>query len=217
MKKLLALMMILMLAFVCCACGGDTEKKADTQEATESVPVTYTLEINADSYQEIDAVTLNKVKSILEARLAGAEGDYSVTVDEKDKLFTVTCLSSIETDLLTRKGVVAFVHPDGMPVMGNSDIESAEVQYDEQKKEYYIKLVFTEDGAEKFKELTTDSVGKTTEVYVDDEMICAPTVYAPITDGQVELRGDFSEQKAVTIANLMNNDALSFPLAIVEK
>ena len=179
--------------------------------------MTYTLEINADSYQEIDAVTLNKVKSILEARLAGAEGDYSVTVDEKDKLFTVTCLSSIETDLLTRKGVVAFVHPDGMPVMGNSDIESAEVQYDEQKKEYYIKLVFTEDGAEKFKELTTDSVGKTTEVYVDDEMICAPTVYAPITDGQVELRGDFSEQKAVTIANLMNNDALSFPLAIVEK
>lgn len=216
MKKILALWMVLTVAVLCCACGGK-EDDADKQEATESYPVTYTLSPDAQGDQKVDATSLNAAKKILEARLAGTGTEYSVALDEKTKQFTVTCMSNLETDLLTRKGVVAFVHPvTGMPVINNSDIKSAEVQYDDKKKEHYALIIFTDEGKTKFKDLTRSSVGKSTEVYIDSEMICAPTVYAPITDGKVEIHGDFSEQKAVTVANLLNCDAMPFALTITD-
>lgn len=217
MKKILALWMVLMIAVVCCACGGKNENDDNKQEATESYPVTYTLSPAAEGDQKVDATSLNAAKKVLEARLAGTGTEYSVELDEKAKQFTVTCQSNLETDLLTRKGVAAFVHPvTGMPVIDNSDIKSAEVQYDENNKEYFAMITFTDEGKTKFKDLTRAAVGKSTEVYIDSEMICAPTVYAPITDGMVEIHGDFSEQKAVTVANLLNCGAMPLALTIAD-
>ncbi len=213
MKKGFALLLILMIAVVCCACGEKNDSKKE--EPTESHPVTYVLAPDVESNQKVKPEELKAVKEVLDTRLKVAGVEYSVESENGE--FTVTLPDNLGTDLLTRKGVVAFVGPNGNPAIVNSDIKSSSVEYDKNKKEHFAKLVFTDEGKKKFEELTKSSIGKATEVFIDSEVICAPTVYAPITNGEVEIHGDFTEEKAITVASLMIGETLPFPLKIVSQ
>lgn len=215
MKKELALLLIVLIAVVCCACGDKEDSKKE--EPTESHPVTYVLAPDVESGQKVKPEELKAAKEVLEARLKGANVDYGVESSESEKQFTVTLPDNLGTDLLTRKGVVAFVGPNGNPAIVNSDIKASSVKYDKEKDEHFAKLVFTDEGKKKFEDLTRSSIGKATEVFIDSEVICAPTVYAPITNGEVEIHGDFTEEKAITVANLMIGKTLPFPMKIVSE
>ena len=215
MKKIAVMLLALVLSASVCACGKEKKASSKSAPAEESKPIVYVLAPDAEDVQNVTADDLNTVKSILEARLAGAAEEYSVTVDENAMQLTVVCPDSLMTNLLTEKGVTAFVSPEGAVALTNADIRSATAEYDEQQQEHYIKIVFTDEGAAAFSELTSASVGKTIEVYMDRDMIFAPMLYAPITDGETELHSDYTEASAIATANLMNADPLPFRLTIV--
>ena len=75
-----------------------------------------------------------------------------------------------------------------------------------------IVLEFTAEGTEKFKSLTERYTNKIISIWLDDVMLAAPTVQAPITDGQAIVSGDFTIEEATKIANQINSGTLPYPL-----
>ena len=93
-------------------------------------------------------------------------------------------------------------------LMTGEEIANAGVTYYE--GQYRIMLEFTDEGAEKFAEITEDLVGKQLGIYVNGELLMAPNVNETITGGTCTIDGNFSYDDAYDLA--VQIQAGSFPL-----
>ncbi len=77
------------------------------------------------------------------------------------------------------------------------------------------RVVFTlnREGARKFAEATRRLVGKQLAIVLDGVVESAPTVQSPITGGEGEITGDFSEPEAKDLAVVLSSGALPVELA----
>ena len=127
-----------------------------------------------------------------------------------------------ESQSLDADGNVVYNTPTGETadevILDGSDIVSAQAGYitNEQtgQPEYVVNLEFTDEGTEKFAEATSEMVGDTISVWMDDVMISYPTVNEAITDGQCTISGSFTAAEATELANQINAGALPFALDI---
>ncbi len=83
------------------------------------------------------------------------------------------------------------------------------------KQEYVVSLEFTDAGTQKFADATKKYLNDTISIWMDDEMLSAPTVNAEIKDGKAQITGDFDSEKATALANKINAGALPFKLDVV--
>jgi len=91
---------------------------------------------------------------------------------------------------------------------------NATPQFNEQKREYQIAFEWNAEGAVLFKQITTRNLNKPLGIFLDNELISAPTVQAVIeAEGVIE--GDFTLDEANTLAIQLNSGALVVPLTIV--
>ena len=81
--------------------------------------------------------------------------------------------------------------------------------------QYVVDLTLTSEGAEKFKDITTQYNGQTVSIWMDDIMLSAPTVQAIISDGKAQISGDFTAEEATSLANKISAGALPFQLQTV--
>ena len=102
----------------------------------------------------------------------------------------------------------------GKVLMDGSMVKSArsEIQQNGDTAEPVVLLEFTAEGTEKFKNLTERYTNKIISIWLDDEMLAAPTVQVPITDGQVIVSGNFTIEEATKLANQIKSGALPFAL-----
>lgn len=103
-------------------------------------------------------------------------------------------------------------------LMDGSMVESAEArvyQGDDGTSQYVVSLEFTDEGKDKFGEITQQYVGNTISIWMDDIMISAPNVNSAITDGKAQIEGDFTAQEATDLANKISAGALPFQLETV--
>lgn len=103
-------------------------------------------------------------------------------------------------------------------LMDGSMVESAtaNVYQDESgTSQYVVSLNFTDEGKQKFSEITSEYVGSAISIWMDDIMISAPTVNSAITDGKAQIEGDFSASEATELANKISAGALPFQLETV--
>ncbi len=63
-----------------------------------------------------------------------------------------------------------------------------------------VLLSFDERGTELFGRLTSNNVGMKMAILVDGQLVAAPRIAAPITQGLAMINGDFSESDARRIA-----------------
>ncbi|MBR1568008.1 MAG: hypothetical protein IJ648_03520 [Lachnospiraceae bacterium] len=59
---------------------------------------------------------------------------------------------------------------------------------------YVVELEFTEEGAVKFGDVTTELMGMTLGIYVDGELICEPKINEAITQGSSVINVDTYEE-----------------------
>lgn len=100
-------------------------------------------------------------------------------------------------------------------LMDGSYVKSAEAgvyQDDSGTSQYVVNLEFTEEGVEKFAEITTQYLNQTVSIWMDDIMLSAPTVNATITDGKAQISGDFTAEEATQLADKITAGALPFQL-----
>lgn len=80
-----------------------------------------------------------------------------------------------------------------------------------------VRLEFDDEGRQLFSEITSQSVGQPVAILLDGQIISAPTVDTPITDGIAIIRGNFSAQEAKELATRLNSGALPVPIKLISQ
>ncbi len=80
-----------------------------------------------------------------------------------------------------------------------------------------VNLVFNSEGAKMFADITKRNLGKTVAIYVDDEIVSAPTVQSEIVDGHAVISGSFDIEEAKDLARRLNEGALPVPFELVSQ
>jgi len=96
-------------------------------------------------------------------------------------------------------------------------LKRASVGYDTVKG-YVVVIEWDSEGGYLFEKITERNLYKPLAIFLDNEMISAPTVQSPIragTSGQIE--GKFSMDEAQNLAIQLNSGALDLPLTIIDQ
>ncbi len=85
---------------------------------------------------------------------------------------------------------------------------------EDKKHEYVVDLEFTSEGTEKFAAATEQYLNQTISIWMDDQLLSAPTVNSVIKDGKAQITGNFTAEEATSLANRINAGALPFALDV---
>lgn len=127
--------------------------------------------------------------------------------------------------ILGQTAQLSFVDMDGKEWMTGSDIKSASSEYgstgSSAMQSYYVSLKFTKDGATKFADATAAISARTDgtnlmAIVLDDQVISSPQVSQKIDGDGCVIEGNFTEESARQLANLIGSGALPFSLKQVE-
>ena len=80
-----------------------------------------------------------------------------------------------------------------------------------------VALKFDDEGTRLFAELTKGNIGKSIAIYLDGQIISAPTVQAEITNGEAVITGNFSVEEAKSLVKRLNEGALPVPINLVSQ
>ncbi|HEX8570922.1 MAG TPA: protein translocase subunit SecD [Caulobacteraceae bacterium] len=72
-------------------------------------------------------------------------------------------------------------------------------------------------GSRRFASITTNNVNKRFAIVLDDKVISAPVINEPITGGQAQISGNFTQETANELAVLLRAGALPAPLNVEEQ
>ena len=78
-----------------------------------------------------------------------------------------------------------------------------------------VSIHFNDEGAKKFEEITTRNVEKPLAIFIDDQLVTAPTVQGVIAGGTAQITGKYTMQEAKDLAKRLNEGALPVPLELV--
>ncbi|MDP2587730.1 MAG: protein translocase subunit SecD [bacterium] len=97
-----------------------------------------------------------------------------------------------------------------------AQFERADVQF-EQTGSPSILLTFNAEGQELFGAITKRNIGKPVAIFLDDQLLSAPTVQAEITSGQATVTGQFTFEEATELRKNLNAGALPVPVSLVSQ
>ncbi len=80
-----------------------------------------------------------------------------------------------------------------------------------------VRLQFNGEGKKLFSDLTTANIGKQIAIFLDGQILSAPTVQGAITDGVAVITGNFSVQQAKDLATRLNSGALPVPIHLISQ
>ena len=98
-----------------------------------------------------------------------------------------------------------------------ADLKKASVTFDTQTGKPVVQLVFSQEGGEKFADLTEKNVDKPLPILLDGSPVSSPVVQEKITGGSAIITGEFSLQEAKNLSIQLNAGALPVPVKLVEQ
>jgi len=115
---------------------------------------------------------------------------------------------------LGKPGSLTFQDQSGNILLTGMDVQSAEagIMGESNNREYVVSLTFTEEGAKKFAEATTERVGQIIYIIYDNEVVSNPVVRTAITGGQCSIEGMGSYEEADILASTIRIGALPVEL-----
>lgn len=166
----------------------------------------------------VDNETLKRTKELLELRVNGLGVSESVvTISDGNRIrIEIPGIYDAEQALeqVGRTGKLRFVgpEPDKEEVLVGTDVKDAVVGFDNQQNQPVVQLKLTENGAKKFAAATKKYKGKVISIYMDDEVISAPTVQSEITNGEAVITGNKDAAEAERLAGLIKSGSLPVEL-----
>lgn len=101
--------------------------------------------------------------------------------------------------------------------LSGKQLEKATVTFDRTTNKPQVSLKFNSDGQRLFGEITERNIGKPIAIFLDEQIISAPTVQQKIIEGEAVITGDFSVDEVKELTNLLNAGALDVPIKLVEQ
>jgi protein-export membrane protein SecD len=100
--------------------------------------------------------------------------------------------------------------------LSGKNLKSASVDYQGQGLSApQVALLFDTEGAKLFATLTKRNIGKPLVIFLDGEVLSAPTVQSEITDGRAVITGNFTLDEVKTYVRQLNEGALPVPITLV--
>lgn len=106
---------------------------------------------------------------------------------------------------------------DGRAALGGEVITEAKVEHDQWCPYPAIAMSMHAEGARCWQRLTKENIGKSLGIVVDGQLYSYPRVMSEIECGKSQITGNFSEEEAADIANLLNSGVMPCPVRIVEE
>lgn len=107
---------------------------------------------------------------------------------------------------------------DWLPTgLGGKQLRKSSATFDQTTNEPQVSLTFNGEGAKLFAEITARNIGRPLAIFLDDDLISAPTVQSKITGGEAVITGQFTITETKRLANLLNAGALDVPLKLSEQ
>jgi len=98
------------------------------------------------------------------------------------------------------------------------NLKSASVQFKSQGlSEPEVSLKFDDEGTKLFAEITKKNIGKRVAIYLDGEIITAPTVQSEILNGEAVVTGNYTVEEAKALVKRLNEGALPVPISLVSQ
>lgn len=96
-------------------------------------------------------------------------------------------------------------------------LKRASLQFDQQTGVPQILLQFDAEGTKLFADLTSRNVGKRIAIFLDGQVLSAPTVQNAITNGQAVITGQFAVSEARELVTRLNSGALPVPIKLIQQ
>ncbi len=96
-------------------------------------------------------------------------------------------------------------------------LKRSSVEYSGQTMMPEVALEFDSEGAKLFEELTGRNIGKPIAIFLDGDVISAPTVNQKITGGSAVISGKFNIIEARDLSRRLNSGALPVPITLVSQ
>lgn len=174
----------------------------------------------ADTNQKVNINTLNDAASAIRNRvdIIGVS-EPNITVEPPNRIRVQ--LAGVKDpkkarEIIGKPAQLTFRDPTGKKILikGNELKENkAKVDYDEQGRPV---VVIELKDAKKFEDLTRKSVGQPLPIFLDEQMLSAPTVSEPIPGGVATITGSKTVEEAQQLADLLNAGALPIKLKEVQ-
>lgn len=185
--------------------------------------LSVTYEIQEDDYSDKD---LEDTKYKIEQRVEAYTNEYSVYEDGDKKITSeipgVTNADEI-LNALNIEGKLEFLDPDNYTkwsqgqeyeaALTGDDIKNATAGIDSDNgNDNVVQLAFTDEGAQKFADVTAANVGNIVYIIYDNKVVSAPTVQSAITGGSAEINKIGSYEEAEQLATTIRIGALPLTL-----
>lgn len=160
---------------------------------------------------------LDRAKELLELRvnsLGVAESNVQITSGNRI-LIEIPGIYNAEEALKTvgKTGKLRFVGPDSSEVLTGNDVQDAKVGVDPNSNQPVVQLKLNSEGAKKFAEATSKFIHQKISIYMDEDVVSAPTVQSVIPNGEAVITGSKDINEAKSLAGIIKSGALPVELA----
>lgn len=129
---------------------------------------------------------------------AGRCGDDDVLAGNDDpNLPLVTCSQD--------KATVYLLEPS---IISGEQIANASSGFDQQQARYIVDLEFKSDAATTWGDFTAQNIGTQTAFTLDSQVVSAPEIQEAIPGGRTQITGQFTQQSAAELANVLKYGSL---------
>ncbi len=169
-------------------------------------------QVNDDAMQRVVKIMEKRVNELgLTEPIIQREGERRVIIElpgikDPDK--------AIQT--IGKTAMLEFKDEAGNTVLTGTDLKDAQASTNQQTNQHVVNLEFSEEGGQKFADLTTKNVGKIISILLDGEVLTAPNVREPILGGKAEISGQRTLEEAQQLAVLLRSGALPVKVNIIE-
>jgi protein-export membrane protein SecD len=102
-------------------------------------------------------------------------------------------------------------------VLSGDNLINAKPSFDSLNNQATVNFTLDRVGGKKFAKITSNNVGRSLAIILDNKIISAPNIKEPIIGGAGVISGDFTFQSATDLALLLRSGALPAPLTIIEE
>lgn len=142
------------------------------------------------------------------------EGEDAQIVDEEGSPIDI---EQLQQQLQAQQDLNSFFGNFEQTGLSGKQLERADLTFDPQTNQPVVQLQFNSEGAELFGDITERNIGKPVGIFLDGQLISAPTVNQKIPDGTAVISGSFTVDEARELAQRLNAGALPVPIELVSQ
>ena len=178
------------------------------------------LEAEDTDIAKVNDDAMNRVVAIMEKRVNALGLTEPIIQREGERRVIIELPGVKDPDAaiktIGKTAMLEFKDEEGNTVLTGTDLKDAQAMTNSNNGLNVVNLEFSEEGAQKFADLTTKNVGRTIAILLDGEVLTAPNVREPILGGKAEISGQKTLEEARDLAIVLRSGALPVKVNIIE-